>query len=199
MTTEHQTPAQLQWMGPLKRFELCGVGLEPTKFKPDRLCLIYIRPNPHRTRDAMQIRMFFLWCCLRAVWTPPFTSTGPICLRRVVRGVLHPVWIGPKPPVTRAHCEENRRSKGWRYPQQRPIGNRLWCGGGLKVFEFYGWKCEPVSPTDRKRRRLACMCVWPVWDTRVCPGEELALVIQDNPGSSLHLWHQWLTRVQSGS
>ncbi len=28
-----------------------------------------------------QIQTFFLWCCLRAVWTPPFTSTGPICLR----------------------------------------------------------------------------------------------------------------------
>ncbi len=23
---------------------------------------------------------FFLWCCLCSVWTPPFTSTGPICL-----------------------------------------------------------------------------------------------------------------------
>ncbi len=33
----------------------------------------------HLLRDAtrMQIQMFFLWCCLRAVWTPPFTSTGP--------------------------------------------------------------------------------------------------------------------------
>ena len=31
-------------------------------------------PNPHRTRDVRraQIQMFFLWCCLRAVWTPPF-------------------------------------------------------------------------------------------------------------------------------
>ncbi len=42
-----------------------------------------IRPNPHRTRDVTcaQIGMFFLWCCLCAVWTLPFTSTGPICLR----------------------------------------------------------------------------------------------------------------------
>ena len=41
-----------------------------------------LRPNPHRTRDRMraQIGMFFLWCCLWAVWTPPFTSIGPICL-----------------------------------------------------------------------------------------------------------------------
>ena len=42
-----------------------------------------------------QIGMFFLWCCLHAVWTPPFTSTGPICLRCVVRRVPRPVRIGP--------------------------------------------------------------------------------------------------------
>ena len=29
----------------------------------------------------------FLWCCLRAVWTLPFTSAGSICLRCVVRCV----------------------------------------------------------------------------------------------------------------
>ncbi len=41
------------------------------------------RPNPHRTRDAThtQIKIFFLWCCLPAVWTPPFTSTGRVALR----------------------------------------------------------------------------------------------------------------------
>ncbi len=33
---------------------------------------------------------------LAAVWTPPFTSTGPICLRRVARRVPRPVWIGPE-------------------------------------------------------------------------------------------------------
>ncbi len=43
-----------------------------------------------------QIGTLFLWCCLCAVWTPPFTSTGPICLRRIARGVPRPVWIGPK-------------------------------------------------------------------------------------------------------
>ncbi len=46
-------------------------------------------PNPHRphshwTRDATrtQIGMFFLWCCLRAVWTLPFTSIGSISFAR---------------------------------------------------------------------------------------------------------------------
>ncbi len=34
------------------------------------------------TQDARaQIRMQILWCCLRAVWTLPFRSTDPICLR----------------------------------------------------------------------------------------------------------------------
>ncbi len=43
------------------------------------------KPNSHRTRDATptQIGTFFLWCCLRAVWTLPLTTTGPICLRCV--------------------------------------------------------------------------------------------------------------------
>ena len=56
------------------------------------------RPNPHRTRDATcaQIGTFFLWCCLLAVWTPLFTSTGPICLRWVARRITHPVWIRPQ-------------------------------------------------------------------------------------------------------
>ena len=60
------------------------------------------RPNPHRMQDTMraQIGTFFLWCCLHAVWTPPFTSTGcVVCLRRVARSVPRPVWIGPKPHV----------------------------------------------------------------------------------------------------
>ncbi len=39
------------------------------------------------TLDTTQI----LRCCLRTVWTPTFTSTGPICLRRV----SHPVWMRP--------------------------------------------------------------------------------------------------------
>ncbi len=40
-----------------------------------------LRLNSHRTCDAMrmQTRMFFLWCCLQAVWTLPLTTTGPIC------------------------------------------------------------------------------------------------------------------------
>ncbi len=65
-------------------------------------CLFGLRTNPHRTRDAMgvQIQMFFLWCCLRAVWTPPFTSTGPICSRRLAR----PVWIGPKREELSVSC-----------------------------------------------------------------------------------------------
>ncbi len=52
-----------------------------------------LKPNPHRMPDVtcVQIGTFFLWYCLRAVWIPPFTSTGPICWRRVAR----PVWIGP--------------------------------------------------------------------------------------------------------
>ncbi len=43
-----------------------------------------------------QIGMFFLWCCLHAVWTPPFTSIGPICLHCVAHRVPRPVWIGPE-------------------------------------------------------------------------------------------------------
>ncbi len=44
----------------------------------------------------VQIWMFFLWCCLRAVWTPLFTSTCPICLIGLARRVSRPVWIGPQ-------------------------------------------------------------------------------------------------------
>ncbi len=36
-----------------------------------------------------KIRTQILWCCLCAVWTPPFTSTGPICF------ASRSVWIGP--------------------------------------------------------------------------------------------------------
>ncbi len=40
------------------------------------------KTNAQSTQDArVQIRTQIIWCCLRAVWTPPFTSTGPICLR----------------------------------------------------------------------------------------------------------------------
>ncbi len=63
-----------------------------------RISIEMLRPNPHRTRDATlaQIRTFFLWCCLHAVWTPPFTSTGPIFLYHSRHCVPHPVWIGPQ-------------------------------------------------------------------------------------------------------
>ncbi len=49
----------------------------------------------HRTRDAThsQIQKFSLWCCLHAVWTPPFTSTGPISLHCVAHRIPRPVWI----------------------------------------------------------------------------------------------------------
>ncbi len=76
--------------------------VNPPSPSPCRTKLETLGPNAHRTQDAtgMQIRMFFLWCCLCAVWTPPFTSTGPICLRCVAlrcvaRRVPRPVWIGP--------------------------------------------------------------------------------------------------------
>ncbi len=38
-----------------------------------------------------QMRMFFLWCCLRAVWTLPLMTTGSICLRCVLceLGLIH--------------------------------------------------------------------------------------------------------------
>ncbi len=42
-----------------------------------------------------QIGTFFLWCCLRAVWTLPLTTTGPICLHCFERRIAHPVWIRP--------------------------------------------------------------------------------------------------------
>ena len=60
-----------------------------------------LRPNPHRTQDVTHTHIwtFFLWCCLCAVWTLPFTSTGLICLRRVARRIPRPVWIGPDEPV----------------------------------------------------------------------------------------------------
>ena len=52
-----------------------------------------MRANPHRTRriPRTQIGMFFLWYCLRAVWTPLFTSTGPICWCHIARRILRPV------------------------------------------------------------------------------------------------------------
>ncbi len=72
---------------------VCLKGAIHARTSPDTL-----GPNAHRLRDATraQIGTFFLWCCLHAVWTPPFTSTGPICSHRVARGVPRPVWIGPK-------------------------------------------------------------------------------------------------------
>ena len=38
----------------------------------------WVRPNPQKDVHA-QIRTQTLWCCLRAVWTHPFTYTGSIC------------------------------------------------------------------------------------------------------------------------
>ena len=48
----------------------------------------------HTGRDARANSNVFLLMLL-ACSTPPFTSTGPICLRRVARRVPRPVWIGP--------------------------------------------------------------------------------------------------------
>ena len=36
----------------------------------------------------LKLGMFFLWCCLQAVWTLPLTTTGPIYLRCVALRVL---------------------------------------------------------------------------------------------------------------
>ncbi len=49
-------------------------------------CITVPRRNSHRTCHATrrQIRMFFLWCCLHAVWTLPLMIIGPICSRCVV-------------------------------------------------------------------------------------------------------------------
>ena len=42
------------------------------------------------TQDARaQIRPQTLWCCLRAVWTPPFTYTVSICFA----SFAHPMWM----------------------------------------------------------------------------------------------------------
>ncbi len=72
------------------------VGLSVCGMPPNQRFLHFsLRPNSRRTRT--QIGMFFLWCCLRAVWTLPLTTTGPICLHCVERRVAHPVWIRPHP------------------------------------------------------------------------------------------------------
>ncbi len=57
-----------------------------------------VMPNSHKMRHPRhtQIGTFFLWCCLRAVWTLPLTTTGPICLRCVARRDPRPVWIRPQ-------------------------------------------------------------------------------------------------------
>ncbi len=47
------------------------------------------RPNPYCMDASMQICMQIIWCCLGAVWTLAFTSTGPIVC--VAPG--RPVWI----------------------------------------------------------------------------------------------------------
>ena len=88
-----------------------GSSPTPTRLHPfiwqcsavEEILVAILRPNPHRTLDAMhvQIHPFFLWCWLRAVWIPPFTSTGPICLHRIACRVPRPVWIGPEHPTTR--------------------------------------------------------------------------------------------------
>ena len=89
-------------LGIRKRSNLStSVSLSTFTFVPENLrsglISSFLWPNPHRTRDAThaQIGMFFLWCCLRAVWTPPFTSTGPICSHGIAHRIPCPVWIGP--------------------------------------------------------------------------------------------------------
>ena len=44
-----------------------------------QVCSKSFKPNPHWTRARKFERKSF-WCCLRTVWTLPFTSTGSICL-----------------------------------------------------------------------------------------------------------------------
>ena len=52
-------------------------------------------PLAQSTLDTRtQIRTQILWCCLNLVWTLPFTSTDPICLRLRLR--VQCVWIGPE-------------------------------------------------------------------------------------------------------
>ncbi len=57
-------------------------------------------PKTQSTQDAgrnagAKLNVFTLML-MHAVWTSPFTSTGPICSRRIARCVPRPVWIGPK-------------------------------------------------------------------------------------------------------
>ena len=82
------------------------------------------RPEAQSTQDARaQIRMQTLWCCLRAVWTPPFTSTGPICLRCACSSCVDEAWAS-RPP----------------HPLHPLDGN----GEGRWVSGCVDWECGPI-------------------------------------------------------
>ena len=101
-------------------------------------------PNPHRTRDATQAQIgtFFLWCYLHAVWTPPLTSTGPICLCCVVRRVPHPVWIGPVFLVAGQRCQQNQ------FEVLASSQNKCWRGGHCHTLCIDGVQVV-LEPTDK--------------------------------------------------
>ena len=58
---------------------------------------VSVRPNPHRTREAtrVQIRTFFLWCCLVQSGHPHSHQQVPFACVALHVASPHPVWIGP--------------------------------------------------------------------------------------------------------
>ena len=99
------------------------------KTSPERNYRTWFEGPIHTGRGTQcaQIRMYFLWCCLRAVWTLPFTSTGPIWLRRARRRVPRPMWIGPKHNfrLTEPHSFSWQWSHWWNAsPVRRSTFNR---------------------------------------------------------------------------
>ena len=81
------------------------------------------RPDSHRTHHVTrtQIKTFFLWCCLRAVWTLPLMTTGPICLRRVASRVLCELGLSKTDKLDNAKCLHGTGPESW-------VG--LWYRGG---------------------------------------------------------------------
>ncbi len=93
-------------------FEIFVKETKNLKLAAYNLKTAHLRPNSHWTRHATrtQIGMFFLSCCLRAVWTLPMMKIGPICLRYVVRCTPPPVWIRPQGSSREKHTLQFSRN-----------------------------------------------------------------------------------------
>ncbi len=89
-----------------------------------------------------------IWCCLHAVWTLPFISTGPICSRCACASNVNWAqicWINKNNPKFALGVNRPKSIIAWR-PRKQNLDHLYWAWWACSVRSEHSWDTKDQNP-----------------------------------------------------